>query len=128
MNTNEFNIEEFINYCCPSCNKSRASLLNKIEQYKISEPEMVRNLEFYRDRLWDDQVREKVFRKKRSKKGDKEFNKEAIIALRAMADKIENPDGGFMISCELPSVPIFSGEDDFGASIHICFVKAPLGG
>ena len=51
--------------------------------------------------------------------GTKAYEKKAIIALRAMADKLEEPGQHSIIVAELPVVPIFEGEDEWGASITV---------
>jgi hypothetical protein len=123
-----FDKDKFINHCCIPCNNSRKLFLDKIEQYRQSEPDMVRYMEWYRDRLWLDQVKGDQYRKLRMEKGDKQLNKEAAAALRAMADKIEQPGCHFMIHCELPELPILSGDDHYCAKIDVGIVSGPLGG
>jgi hypothetical protein len=126
-----FDEEKFCNHCCPSCNKGRRLFLDKIKQYKESEPEMVQWLEWHRDRLWRDQIKADKFRSMRREKSDEQINKEAAAALRAMADKLEENGPHFMIHCELPPMPIFSGSDSverYFSHIEISMVAGPLGG
>lgn len=126
-----FDKEKFINHCCPSCNKGRAIFLEKIEQYRQSDPEMVTWLEEYRDRLWRDEVKKEEFRKLIRSRTDEQLKKDTATALRAMADKVEEGGMHFMIGCELPKLPIFSGEDDverYYSNISVSMVAGPLGG
>lgn len=123
-----FDKDKFINYCCPPCNKGRQLLLDKIEQYRESEPDLTQHMEGYRDRLWLDQVKSDQYRQLRMEKGDEQLSKDVVVALRAVADKIEQSGGHFIIHCELPELPIFSGEDHYSAIIEVGLVSGPLGG
>jgi hypothetical protein len=127
-----FNKEEFINECpCLPCTTSRQLLLDKIEQYRETDPEMSKHLEWYRDRLWQDQIKAGDFREMLRNRGEDQLNKDTAAALRAMADKLEESGMHFMIRCVLPTVPIFSGKDDhdrYGSYIEVAIVAGPLGG
>ena len=113
------------------CTKQRQVLLDKIEQYKDSEPEMVKYLQWYVERTWDDQVRDDTYRQDLRDLGDEEYEKRTVAALRAMADKIEQKGMHFIIGAELPKLPIFSGDDHierYMAHIKVTIVAGPLGG
>lgn len=126
-----FDKDTFLNSCPCGCSKSRQSILDGIEKYKDSDPEMVKYLGWYRDQLWKQQVEEDVFREERHKLGDKEYNKKVATTLRAMADKIEQPGQHFIIHSRLPELPIFSGDDfvdSYTSQLEITLVAHPLGG
>ena len=120
-----------MNSCSCGCTKSYQVLFDKIEQYRESEPEMVKYLEWYLDRLWSDYVKNEEYRKMRVERGDDQVAKDAATALRAMADKLEQNGPHFMISCALPELPIFSGKDSierYFSHIEVSMVAGPLGG
>lgn len=126
-----FDKEKFLNDCMCGCTKARQVLLDKIEQYKDTEPEMVRYLEWYKERAWDDYVRGETYRLMRVERGDEQLAKDTATALRAMADKLESEGSHFMIGCSLPTLPIFSDEDrveSYSAHISVTMVAGPLGG
>ena len=124
----DFDKERFCKNCCDQCNKGRERFLAKIEEYRDKEPEMVQWMEWYRDRLWADQVKSDKYRQESHKLGDKEYNKKVAEALRAMADKLEKRGPHFIVNCELPELPIFSGEDTYCSRIDVTIVAGPLGG
>lgn len=131
MENIKFDKEKFLNYCCGACRKSRQILIDKIEQYKSSEPEMVQYLEWYRARAWQSQVKSENFHKMLNERGEKQLNKDAAEALRAVANKLEESGMHFMIDCELPLMPIFSGKDHvekYHSHIEVSLVSGPLGG
>lgn len=104
-----FNKEKFLKGCSCGCTKAyQEGLLDKIEQYRQSEPEMIKYLEWYRDRLWDDQVKSETFREEYHKIGEEAMRKKTIAALRAVADLLESTSGcdPGIYSCELPEEPI----------------------
>lgn len=127
-----FDKEKFLGACQCGCSKGRQVILDKIEQAKDSEPELVKYLEWYRDDLWNKQMKDEAYRKLRYDIGDDQLNKNTIIALRAMADKLEEPGYHFMIHCELPKLPIFAAKidepDGYAANISVTLVRCPLGG
>lgn len=126
-----FDRQRFVTHCCGPCNKGREQFLEKIEFYREHDPDIVKWLEWYRDRLWDDQVRGDQFHKARHELGDPEYNKKVAAALRAMADKVEQSGMHFIVGAELPKLPIFSGDDDierYAAHIEVTVVAGPLGG
>lgn len=126
-----FDKEKFLNSCPCGCSKSRQAILDGIEKYRESDPQMVQYLEWYRDSLWRDQVKADKFRALTVERGNDQLEKDAVIALRAMADKIEEKGMHFMLGCDLPRLPIFSGDDpieSYSASISVSLVKGPLGG
>ena len=131
LNKVPFDKEKFCNHCCGPCNKGRVLFLEKIEYYREHDPEIVKWLEWHRDRLWDDMVRGDQFSKERHTLGDEEYNKKVAEALRAMADKIEQPGMHFIVDAEIPKLPIFSGEDHverYASHIEVTIVAGPLGG
>lgn len=70
-------------------------------------------------------------RKEQHDLGDKEFNKKAVAALRAMADKLEQHGPHFIVDAQLPKLPIFAGDDDgekYISHIEVTLVAGPLGG
>lgn len=126
-----FDRNKFVNHCCGPCNKGREEFLAKIEFYREHDPEMAKWLEWHRDRLWADQVRDDQFRNDRHKFGDAEYNKKVAAALRAMADKVEEEGMHFIVNAEIPELPIFSGADHierYASHIQVTIVAGPLGG
>jgi len=83
-----FDKERFLNACSCGCTKERQVMLDKIEQYRESEPVMVKYLEWYRDQMWRDQVKTDEFRKE-NHKDEKGLRKKTIASLRAMANLLE---------------------------------------
>jgi len=122
-----FDRDKFLNSCTCGCTKSRHVILDGIEQLKESNPELSKYLEGYRDDLWNQQIREEEYREMSAEMGEDALNKKAAVALRAMADKIDEPGWHFMIYCNLPLLPIFSG-DDFCSHIEVKMLAAPIGG
>ena len=126
-----FDKEKFLNACPCGCSKSRQAILDGIEKYKDTDPEMVKYLGWHRDHLWATQVKEEEYRRLRRELGDDELNKKTAECLRAYADKLEEPGHHFMIFCDLPPMPIFSGKDyveKYHSHIEVHMVAAPLGG
>lgn len=126
-----FDKEKFVNSCPCGCSKSRQSILDGIEKYKESDPQMVQYLEWYRDELWEKQLADEAFRAQCHDLGAGEQVKRTVEALRAFADRLEQPGMHFIIHCELPPMPIFSGEDfveKHHSRIMVHMVKGPLGG
>jgi hypothetical protein len=126
-----FDKEKFLMACPCGCTKSRQAILDGIEKYRESDPKMVQYLEWYRDDLWDKQCREEVYRQEERELGDEEYGKKVAAALRAMADKVEQPGMHFIVHAELPKLPIFSGDDrieSYAAHIKVSMVAGPLGG
>ncbi len=124
----DFDKEKFINHCCPHCDRFRKTMLEKIEQYRDSEPEMVKALIYYRDELWDAQVKNEERRARFNVVGEEQLCKDAVIALRAMADQIEKGSFALLLHAELPQVPIFSKEDSSISNIEITLAKHFMGG
>lgn len=126
-----FDKEKFINYCCNSCNEGRSILLAKIEHYKVADPEIAKWLQWYVDDLWRRQVAHDEYHKMRVERGDDQLEKDAVAALRAVADKLEQKGMHFMVHCELPPMPVFSGKDrieQYNCHIEVSLVAGPLGG
>lgn len=74
---------------------------------------------------------DREYRRLSSRLGDKELTRQACEALRAMADYLEKSGPHFMIHCQLPNMPIFSGKDHverYHSHIEISMVACPLGG
>lgn len=126
----DFSKEEFLNNCCLcGCDKkSRETLLMKIEEFKNSDPDTAKFLIRHRDELVRNDKKQLDYRKLRIDLGDKEVEKRTVIALRALADKVEYLGPGLILYCELPEVPIFSGKDDYFTGIDLSVAKCPLGG
>jgi hypothetical protein len=120
--------DKLLNSCMCGCTKSYQILFDKIEEYRATEPKMVQYLEWYRDRIWDDFVKGEDYRQMRIARGDDQLAKDTATALRAMADKLEEPGGHFMIGCTLPKLPIFSEEDRMSSHISVTAISGPLGG
>lgn len=126
-----FDKELFLNECMCGCTKSRQILLDKIEQYKDTEPEMVQYLKWHRDRIWNDLIDSEEYRKMRVERGDDQLTKDTAAALRTVADKLEQSGDHFMVHCVLPKLPVFSGDDPverYGCRITVTMVAGPLGG
>lgn len=126
-----FDKEKFLNSCPCGCTKSRQVLLDRIESLKDSDPELVKYLQWYRDDLWARQVKEDEYRRLRIELGDDKLNEQTVATLRAYADKLEQEGMHFMIYCDLPPMPIFSGKDyveKYHSHIEVHMVAAPLGG
>lgn len=124
----EFNKEKFINHCCFGCNGFRRTMLEKIEQYRELEPEIVKALMYYRDYLWNAQVKAEDFRALHSSIGENKLREDSVTALRAMADQIESGDFALILNAELPEIPIFSGKDKSFTNIEITLAKHYIGG
>jgi len=126
-----FDKEKFLNACSCGCTKSRQVILDGIEKYKDSDPELVKYLGWYRDSLWAIQCEEEEYYKMRRELGDEKLTKRTAEVLRAYADKLEEPGMHFMIHCKLPPMPLFTGKDDieaYGSHIEVSMVRGPLGG
>ena len=82
-------------------------------------------LKYYKEERARNQRSTDQYHRMRSRLGDKELERRAAEALRAMADKIEQPGMHFMIGCDLPTLPILS---DYVCGIEVTLVKGPLGG
>lgn len=121
-----FDKEKFLNSCLCGCSKDKQSILYGIEKYRESDPMMVRYLEYYRDRLWHDQVMDDKYRQMRIDLGEVSLAKKTAEALRAVADKLEERGSHFMTYCELPNIPIFS--DEFSTRINVVLLAGPVGG
>lgn len=129
----EFNKEEFMAACCLcGCDRpGREAILEGIESFKDSNPVLSKQLTYYRDDLFKKDKKDRAYRKHLAEVGSKELNRLAAEALRAMADKLEEPGMHFMIHCTLPNMPIFSGKnfyEEYGSAIDITIVRGPLGG
>lgn len=88
-------------------------------------------LTFYKAERERNQKPRNEFHRMRSRLGDRETNRRAAEALRAMADKLEQPGMHFMVGADLPRLPIFSGDDHverYASHIAITIVAGPLGG
>lgn len=122
-----FDKEKFLAGCCScGCDRSgREAILAGIEYLKDSNPELSQQLIYYRDHLFDADLRRDKFYALRKDMGEKELNHFAAKTLRAMADKLEENGSHFMIDCQLPKLPIF---DEYSSSIEVHLVRGPLGG
>jgi hypothetical protein len=126
-----FDKEKFLNSCACGCTKSRQAILDGIEKYRESDPDMVKYLEWYRDDLWNKEVKKQEYNQLTSSFTDEQLKKHTATTLRAMADKVEQGGMHFMIDCELPQLPIFSGNDAverYYSHISVTLVAGPLGG
>lgn len=109
-----FDKEKFFNDCSCGCTKERQVMLDKIEQYRDSEPVMIKYLEWYRDQMWDEQVKKDAFRKEERDIGEEAMRKKTIASLRAVADLLESTSGCWpgIYSCELPEEPLLKDTID----------------
>ena len=109
-----FDKEAFLNDCACGCTKERQVMLDKIEQYRATEPVMVKYLGWYRDRLWDDRCKKDDFRKAELEMGEEAMRKKTIASLRAVADLLENTSGcnPGIYHCELPEEPLLKNTID----------------
>jgi len=129
----EFDAEKFINSGCP-CGCARAgrkAIVEGIEAFKETNKSLSDQLRYYRDHLVRKDEEEMEYRNLRQELGDDSLNKRTAEALRAIADKLEEPGPHFMIHCTLPNMPLFTGKDDVEAyysSIKVTMVRCPLGG
>lgn len=107
-------------------------ILEKIEWAKAHGDKDLENmLTWYNEMRMKGQEEDRVFRNLQSRYGDKEVNKMAATALRAMADRLENPGAGFMTHCVIPTVPIFGDNkwpDDWFSHIEVSLMRGPIGG
>jgi hypothetical protein len=108
-----FDKEKFLNDCMCGCTKERQVMLDKIEQYRETEPVMVKYLEWYRDHMWREQVKKDAFRKE-NHKDEEAMRKKTIASLRAMADLLETTSGVWpgIYHCELPEEPLLKNTID----------------
>lgn len=128
---NEFNREKFLKDGCMCGCGRRELLLDKIEAFKETDPEVSQFLTYYRDNMVAADAKIMAYHKLRMELGDKEIEGKAVEALRAMADKLEECGAHFIIYCNLPALPIFSGKDmaeSYHSHIEVSMVAAPLGG
>lgn len=88
---------------------------------------MVKSLEYYRDQLWQDQMKISSFHELEHSIGEEQLKVNMVTALRALADRIEK-EWCLVLHAELPQVPIFSGKDDMVTGIKITLAKNYLGG
>jgi uncharacterized small protein (DUF1192 family) len=98
---------------------------------EMGDEDLVRMLQFYKEHQERASKPSNEYHRMRARLGDKETNRKAAEALRAMADKIEQPGMHFMVGCDLPELPIFSGKDHverYVSHISITLVAGPLGG
>jgi hypothetical protein len=111
----------------------KEKLDNKIAWAKeFGDKDLLNYLIYYRDTRRRYEADEDKYHKMRNLLGDEEIRKRSIVALRALADKIESEGPHFIISADLPVVPIFGAENDdndqYGAFIKIFLAPYPLGG
>lgn len=92
---------------------------------EIGDEDLYNMLKYYKSERERNQKPQNEYHRMRARLGDKELERRAAEALRAMADKIEQPGMHFMIGCDLPKLPIFT---DYVTSIEVTLVKGPLGG
>lgn len=98
---------------------------------EIGDEELKNMLSLYQNRLIRDNEKRENYNNINMRYGEKELNKKVAEALRAMANKLEEPGMHFMVHCSLPNLPIFSGKDyveKYSSSIEVALVAGPLGG
>jgi hypothetical protein len=98
---------------------------------EIGDKDLYNMLKFYQSERERNQKPCNEFHRMRVRLGDRELNRKAAEALRAMADKVEQPGMHFIVGCDLPQLPIFSGKDHverYASHITVTIVAGPLGG
>jgi len=98
---------------------------------EIGDEDLYNMLKYYKAERERNQKPRDEFHKMRCRLGDREVDRRAAEALRAMADKIEQKGPHFIVGCDLPQLPIFSGKDHverYVSHIEITLVAGPLGG
>jgi len=98
---------------------------------EIGDEDLHNMLKYYKLERERNQKPQNEFHRMRSRLGDREVDRRTAEALRAMADYIEKKGPHFIIGCDLPNVPIFSGKDHverYVSHIEVTIVAGPLGG
>lgn len=98
---------------------------------EIGDEDLHNMLKYYKLERERNQKPQNEFHRMRSRLGDREVDRRTAEALRAMADYIEKRGPHFIIGCDLPNVPIFSGKDHverYVSHIEVTIVAGPLGG
>lgn len=98
---------------------------------EIGDKDLFNMIDFYKKYFEQRQNADNKFRRMRSRLGDREANRRTTEALRAMADYIEKDGPHFIVNCDLPNLPIFSGKDSierFSSHIEVMLVAGPIGG
>lgn len=98
---------------------------------EIGDEDLYNMLKYYRLERERNQKPRNEYHHMRSRLGDREVDRRAAEALRAMADKIEQNGPHFIIGADLPQLPIFSGKDrveQYVSHIEVTIVAGPLGG
>lgn len=112
----------------PYDKKYERALQEKIDWAKdFGDKDLLNYLIWYQERSVRDKEKDNKFRTMRARLGDKETNRRAAEALRAMADKLEQGGMHFMIGCDLPELPIFSGKE-YVSHIEVTVAAGPMGG
>lgn len=98
---------------------------------EIGDKDLADMLKYYKLERERNQKPRNEFHRMRCRLGDREVDRRTAEALRAMADKIEQQGPHFIIGCDLPELPIFSGKDHverYVSHIEVTIVAGPLGG
>ncbi len=98
---------------------------------QIGDKDLADMLKYYKLERARNQKPQNEYHKMRSRIGEREFTRRTAEALRAMADKIEQPGMHFIIGADIPQLPIFSGKDhveQYHSHISVSIVAGPLGG
>lgn len=98
---------------------------------EIGDEDLHNMLKYYKLERERNQKPRNEYHSMRCRLGDREVNRRTAEALRAMADKIEQPGMHFIIGADLPRLPIFSGKDHverYVSHIEVTIVAGPLGG
>lgn len=98
---------------------------------RIGDKDLADMLKYYKLERARNQKPQNEYHKIRARIGEREFVRRTAEALRAMADKIEQPGMHFIVGADLPELPIFSGKDHverYASHIEVTIVAGPLGG
>jgi hypothetical protein len=122
----EFDREQFLSSGCVCGCEARELLLQKIEQFQDTEPDVARWLSYVRDDKIERDKDARDYHQMVVELGKEGVRKLTAQALRAMADKVEQNGSHFIMHSRLPKLPIFS-DDDYYAEISLTMVGHPLG-
>lgn len=98
---------------------------------ELGDEDLYNMLKYYKLERERNQKPQSEFHRMRSRLGDREVDRRTAESLRAMADYIEKRGPHFIIGCDLPQLPIFSGKDHverYVSHIEVTIVAGPLGG
>jgi hypothetical protein len=98
---------------------------------EIGDEDLYNMLKYYKSERDRNQKPHNEFHRMRARLGDREVDRLTVESLRAMADYIEKKGPHFIIGCDLPPLPIFSGKDHverYVSHIEVTLVAGPLGG